>query len=271
MRNPDRNDSGFFEPPRPRAFGHRGSAGTHPENTLESFRAAQALGIEYLEFDVHMTRDGQVVISHDEHLGRLCGHEGLVREMTCSEVQSADAGRLFTTDGGATFPFRGRGIRIPRLAEVFAEFPTMRLLIEIKQTEPSLVPTMLTLIDRASARSRVFIASEHQAPLDEVRRLAPGLPTNFSYLESGGFFQAMAAADEKYVPPGAALQIPPNYESWQLVTADSVNFAHRLGIEVHVWTINEVAQMHQLLDLGVDGLISDYPGRLLDVLRSRRP
>jgi glycerophosphoryl diester phosphodiesterase len=263
-------NSRFFKLPLPRAFGHRGSAGTHPENTLESFRAAAALGIEYLEFDLHMTRDGEIVVSHDDHLTRLCGREGVIRELTWSELLSADAGRMFTTDGGATFPFRDRGIKIPRLADVFAEFPAMRFLIEIKQTLPSLVAPMLTLVDRANLRSNVLIASEHQAPLDEVRLQAPDLPSNFSYFESGGFFQAMAARDQKYSPPGDALQIPANYESWNLVTADSVNFAHQLGIEVHVWTVNEVAEMNRLLDLGVDGLISDYPGRLLDVIRTRQ-
>ncbi len=267
----ERSDSEFFKLPLPRAFGHRGSAGTHPENTIESFRTAAALGIEYLEFDLHMTRDGEVVVSHDDNLTRLCGREGVIRELTYCELATADAGRMFTTDDGATFPFRDRGLKIPRLADVFAEFPAMRFLIEIKQTAPSLVPPMLTLIDRANMRSKVLIASEHQAPLDEVRLLAPDLPTNFSYFESGGFFQAMAARDPKYSPPGDALQIPPKYESWQLVTPDSVNFAHQLGVEVHVWTVNEVAEMNQLLDLGVDGLISDYPARLLDVIRNRRP
>ena len=263
-------DSDFFKLPLPRAIGHRGSAGTHPENTLESFRAAAATGAPYVEFDVHMTRDGEIVVAHDDHLARMCGLERTIPEMTHAEVAAADAGWMFTIDG-ASFPFRDKGIRIPRLADVLAALPQIRCVIEIKQVAPSLIDPMLAAIDRAGMRRNVLVASEHQEPLDEIRKLAPNLPTNFSYLESGLFFQAMAAHDANYRPPGAALQIPPNYESWQLVTPESVEFAHRNGIEVHVWTVNEESEMTRLLDMGVDGIISDHPARLRNLIRKRRP
>ena len=266
MRENSKTD--FFQPPRPRVFGHRGSAGTHPENTLESFAAAVAAGADYLEFDLHMTRDGEVVVSHDDQLDRNCGRAGVIREMTYAEVATADAGRMFTLDG-ATFPFRGRGIRIPRLADVLAAFPQLRMIVEFKQIAPSVVAPMLALLDRAGMRRRVLAASEHQEPLDEIRKLAPEIPTNFSYLESGLFIQAMGTRDSRYRPPADAVQIPRSYESWQLVTPESVDFAHRLGLEVHVWTVNDETEMHELLDMGVDGLISDYPARALDLVRKR--
>ena len=261
-------DTDFFKPAVPRIFGHRGSAGTHPENTLESFRAAVAAGVQYLEFDLHMTRDGQVVVAHDEHLKRMCGLDSVIREMTCAELTKADAGRMLTLDG-ATFPFRGKGLRVPRLADVLAAFPQLRMIVEIKQTEPSVAAPMLDLIDRAGMRRNVLVASEHQQPLDEIRKLAPEVPTNFSYLESGQFFQAIAARDANYRPPGDAIQISHFYEGWELVTRESVEFAHKVGVEMHVWTVNEEAEMQQLLDFGVDGLISDYPARALDVARRR--
>ncbi|MGB8411291.1 MAG: glycerophosphodiester phosphodiesterase [Candidatus Binatus sp.] len=257
----------FFKPRLPRAFGHRGSAGTHPENTLEAFAAAVAVGVQYLELDIHMTRDGEIVVSHDDHLERTCGRAGVIRERTYAELAAADAGRMFTLDG-VNFPFRDKSIRMPRLADVLAAFPKLPIEIEVKQIAPSVIVPMLGVIDRAGMRRNVFVASEHQQPLDEVRTLAPEIPTNFSYFETGGFFQAMVSRD-KYRPPGDALQIPPSYESWQLVTSESVEFAHRLGLEVYVWTVNEEAEMRELLDMGVDGLISDYPRRLLDVIRSR--
>jgi glycerophosphoryl diester phosphodiesterase len=103
-------DTDFFRPPLPRVFAHRGSAGTHPENTLESFAAAAATGAEYLEFDIHMTRDGEVVVSHDDHLERNCGRPGVIRDLTYADLAAADAGRMFTLDG-ATFPFRARASR----------------------------------------------------------------------------------------------------------------------------------------------------------------
>jgi glycerophosphoryl diester phosphodiesterase len=264
----DHLNTDFFTPALPRVFGHRGSAGTHPENTLESFRAAVASGVQYLEFDIHMTRDGEVVVAHDNHLARMCGLERAIPEMTYAELANADAGRMFTLDG-ATFPFRGKGIRVPRLAEVFEAFPKLRMIVEVKQIAPSVVAAMLDVIDRAGMRRGVLVASEHQEPLDEVRKLAPEIPTNFSYLESGLFIQAMATHDANYRPPGDAVQIPHRHESWELVTKESVDFAHSFGVEVHVWTVNEEAEMSELLDTGVDGLISDYPQRALDVVRKR--
>jgi glycerophosphoryl diester phosphodiesterase len=257
----------FFTPAVPRAVGHRGSAGTHPENTLESFAAA-ASGVEYLEFDIHSTRDGEVVVAHDAHLERNCGSEGVIREMTYAELAQADAARMFTLDG-MSFPFRGKGIRVPRLSEVLAAFPKLRMIVEIKQIAPSVVVPMLALLDRAGMRQNVLVASEHQEPLDEVRKLAPEIPTNFSYFESGLFIQAMGTRDPNYRPPGDAVQIPRSYESWQLVTTDSVEFAHRMGLEMHVWTVNDETEMAELLDMGVDGLISDYPARALDLIRIR--
>jgi glycerophosphoryl diester phosphodiesterase len=258
----------FFRPAPPRVFGHRGSAGTHPENTLESFRAAVAAGVQCLEFDIHMTRDGEVVVAHDNHLARMCGLERRIPEMTSAQLANADAGRMFTLDG-ATFPFRDKGIRVPRFAEVLEVFPKLRMIVEVKQIAPSVVEAMLEVIDRAGMRRNVLVASEHQEPLDEVRKLAPEIPTNFSYLESGQFIQAMVSRDSNYRPPGDAVQIPHRHESWELVTRESVDFAHRVGVEVHVWTVNEEAEMSELLDMGVDGLISDYPHRALDVVRKR--
>ena len=220
-----------------------------------------------------MTRDGEIVVGHDDHLKRICGRAGVIRDMTYAELAKADAGRMFTLDG-ATFPFRDKGISVPRLSEVLAAFPKLRMIVEVKQIAPSVVAPMLDLIDRAGMRRSVLVASEHQQPLDEVRKLAPEIPTNFSYLESGMFIQAMGTRDASYRPPGDAVQIPHSYESWQLVTPESVAFAHRLGLEVHVWTVNEEAEMSELLDMGVDGLISDYPQRAArrgSQTRSRAP
>jgi glycerophosphoryl diester phosphodiesterase len=261
-------DTDFLSLARPRAIAHRGSAGTHPENTMVSFEAAADAGARYVELDVHMTRDGEVVVHHDDDLERTCGRAGRISEMSWAEVVRADAGYTFSPDGRSS-PFRGRGIAIPRLADVLAAFPTIRFVIEIKQTAPSLVRPLLDVIERADMQRMVLIASEHHQPLDEVRELAPQMPTNFASREVAGFLQAMAARDDRYAPPGDALQVPVEYESWRLVTPESIAFAHRLGLEVHVWTVNEEAEMRELLAIGVDGLISDYPARLLRTIASR--
>lgn len=258
-------DSDFFDLPTPRVIAHRGASGEYPENTLVAFRAAAESGAPYFELDVHMTRDGVIVVSHDAELSRTCGLDAAIRDLTLAELKRADAGWGFTINDGG-FPFRGRGIEVPALAEVFAAFPERRYIIEVKQSTPSLAAALLDVIERAGMRRRVLIASEEQAPIDEMRTLAPELPTGFPYHEIAAFMISLAPGAEPYQPRGDALQIPPEYESWRLVTPESVAAAHRLGVEVHVWTVNEAAEMRAMLELGVNGIITDYPARLLALL-----
>ena len=265
-------DSEFFDLPTPRVIAHRGASGEYPENTLPAFRAAAEAGAPYFELDVHMTRDGVVVVSHDAELGRTCGLDAAISDLTLAELKQADAGWGFSATTTATiagdggFPFRGRGIEVPALAEVFAAFPERRYVIEIKQSEPSLAAALLDVIERAGMRRRVLVAGEDHVPIDELRSLAPKVPTGFPYRDIAGFMAALAPGAKPYQPRGAALQIPPEYQSWRLVTPQSIAAAHRIGAEVHVWTVNDVAEMRAMLELSVDGIITDYPARLLALL-----
>lgn len=259
-------DSDFFAPPRPRIIAHRGASGDYPENTIAAFRAAAGAGAPYFELDLQTTRDGVIVVSHDSELSRTCGVAAEISDLTFSELGRADAGWGFSPAGDGDFPFRGRGLRIPALEEVFAAFPEHRYIIEVKQPEPRLIAPLLELIERAGMRRRVLIASEHQEPIDRVRALAPTVPTGLPYGEIAGFMMALAPGAERFQPRGVALQIPPEYESWRIVTPQSVDAAHRMGIEVHVWTVNELDQMSALLELGVDGILTDYPARLAALL-----
>jgi glycerophosphoryl diester phosphodiesterase len=258
-------DSDFFDLPAPRVIAHRGASGQYPENTLAAFRAAADAGAPYFELDVHMTRDGVVVVSHDAVLSRTCRLDAAIGDLTLAELKRADAGRSFTaSDGG--FPFRGRGIEVPALAEVFAAFPEHRYIVEVKQSAPSLAAALLEVIERAGMRRRVLLASEEPAPIDELRALAPELPTGFPYPEIVGFMAALAPGAEPYQPRGDAVQIPPEYHSWRIVTPESVGAAHRIGVEVHVFTVNDAAEMRAMLEMGVDGIITDYPARLLELI-----
>jgi glycerophosphoryl diester phosphodiesterase len=261
-------DSDFFNAPRPRVFGHRGSAGTHPENTIASFQAAVDLGVRYLETDVHMTRDGEIVVSHDGDLERICGRAGVIKEMDYADLAKADAGYAFTLDG-REFPFRGKGMRIPRLAELLATFPSALFNIDLKSEDLSITKSALRVIDAAKMRRRVLLASEHQNRLDEVRSAAPGIPTSFGYLEIAAFMQAMATQDANYHPAGDALQIPPEYYSWKLATPETVAMAHRHGVEIHIWTVNDESTTVRVLDLGVDGIMTDFPRLARDIVASR--
>jgi glycerophosphoryl diester phosphodiesterase len=261
-------DSDFFSSPTPRIFAHRGSAGTHPENTIASFQAAVDLGARYLETDIHRTRDGELVVSHDGDLERICGRPGLIKEMDYAEVAKADAGYSFTLDGKG-FPFRGKGLHIARLAELLATFPSALFNIDLKPEDVSITESALKVIDAAKMRRRVLLASEHQNRLDEVRAMAPGIPTTMGYLEIAALMQAMAARDSAFQACGDALQIPPEYHSWKLATPETVAMAHRCGVEVHIWTLNDEPAIRAMLELGVDGIMSDFPALALRVVAAR--
>jgi glycerophosphoryl diester phosphodiesterase len=254
----------FFSAPPPRCIAHRGGAGVHPENTLEAFAAAYREGIRYFELDVHASRDGKLVVCHDPGLERTTDLSGKIRELAYAEIARADAGYRF--EDGSGFPFRGAAIRVPLLTDVLGMFDTGFFVIEVKQTEPSLVGELDRVLSLTRTRQRALIASEHQRPLDEIRALAPELPTSFSGAEVAAFFAAMSQRMAGYRLPADALQIPPTWGSMTLATTDSVTTARGLGIETHFWTVNEPAQMRELLSLGAAGIITDFPARLLELV-----
>jgi glycerophosphoryl diester phosphodiesterase len=252
----------FPEGPRPRNIGHRGAAGHAPENTIHSFRKALALGADVFELDVHATRDGTVVVSHDETLARMTDGEGPIRRKMYSEVAKLDGGFRWTADG-KTHPFRGRGIRVPTLLELLETFPDVPLNIEIKQADPPIVDRVVRLLERADRTGSVNLAAENPAIMEAIRASGWRGATGFSMADVVAFMDARAngrLAD--YAPPGVALQVPERWRDVEVVTPDFVDDAHRCGIEVHVWTVNEPPDMDRLLGLGVDGLVTDFPERV---------
>ncbi len=259
----------YLDGPKPRLFAHRGGARIAPENTLEAFAAGLAAGADRLEMDVHATRDGHVVVIHDPTVDRTTDGSGAVRTMTLGELQRHDAGARFPGDA-ADFPFRGRGVRVPTLDEVLKAFPGVPLNIEIKQDEPAIEAAVLAVLDRHDARQQVVLAAEEASIMARIRAAAPDVLTSFSAADVLEFVTAWHGGTlHAYRPPGIALQIPPSFEGIALVTADSVAHAHALGLEVHVWTIDDPAEMASLLDLGVDALMSDVPQVAAHLLRQR--
>jgi glycerophosphoryl diester phosphodiesterase len=249
-----------FPGPKPRVFGHRGAAGLAPENTLASFALALALGAEVLEFDVHASRDGIIVVIHDATLDRTTDGAGPVREQTLYELQQLDAGYCFTRDPH-DFPYRGHGVRIPTFESVLRQFPLAYCNVEIKQADPPIVAEVVGVIRRLDAHRRVLLAAEHDSIMREIRQHAGDIPTSFSAAEVADFVARLrSGAFEDYRPAGCALQIPPRFGDMELITAESVAAAHRCGCEVHAWTINQREEMVRLLRLGVDGIMSDLPG-----------
>ena len=260
----------FFTGPAPRLFAHRGASGEAPENTLAAFHRAAELGMVYAELDVHLSRDGHVVVIHDETLERTTNGRGLVREHTLAELQSLDAGYRFSPDAGETFPFRGQGITISPLADVLRSFPHIRFTVEIKQKDPPIEEQVIAVVQACGVADTVVLASEHDAVVTRVRSLAPDISTNCAVGEVFEFMQkSLTKQLDDYRPPGQAFQIPPEYQGVTLVTPETVSAIRALGAEVHVWTINDPHEIERLFDLGVDGIMSDFPGRLLDVAQKK--
>jgi glycerophosphoryl diester phosphodiesterase len=262
-------DTDFFAALAPRVMAHRGASAEYPENTMPAFHAAVESGADYIELDVHCTRDGEVVVVHDERLSRIASDDRVISEMTFAELEAVDAAFNFSPQGDGT-PFRGRGIRIPKLSEVLSSWPAMRFVIEFKPRNLVIADATLEIVQQTGMERRVLFASEHLPPIARARAVAPKIPTNLPTAEIVSFVQSLSMGVVSAAASGDALQIPPEHQGIRLATREIVAAAHRSGLEVHVWTINEQAEMEEMLSLGVDGIITDHPGRLLSLLPSRQ-
>lgn len=264
----------FFYGEKPRIIGHRGASGEAPENTLLSFQRAFEEGAQFVELDVRGSKDGEVVIIHDATLGRTTNGRGRVSRHRLKELKALDAGYWFTTDGGKSYPYRGQKIDIPTLRELFSTLPQAKAIIEIKQARPSIVKKVIETVRQAGKEKQVLLATEKDQIMKEIRGglQVADLPiaTGFSYGEVAAFMAWLAGGKRgSYDPAGQAFQIPCEYSGMTLVSAPTLQAAHDLGLEMFVWTVNDRDQMRRLLELGVDGIITDFPARLRDLVAEK--
>jgi len=247
------------ERPGPLAFAHRGGPG-HPdliglENTLTAFRHAVALGYDFIETDVHTTRDGVLLAFHDTVLDRMTDGRGALADATYDEV-------VPTRIGGRE--------QIPTLAELFAELPGARFNIDLKSD--AAVPLLAAFVDEHDARDRILVGSFSLRRLNRFRALTGGrVATSASPLEVLAFWFLPSGRLADRVTRGrvAALQIPHRKGGLTVTSARLVRRAHAAGKHVHSWTIDDPAEMIELLDRGVDGLMTDRTDILKDVLAAR--
>jgi glycerophosphoryl diester phosphodiesterase len=241
------------------AMAHRGGA-LHPdllglENTLHAFRHAAALGYRYLETDVHVTRDGRLVAFHDAVLDRMTGQTGSLATMLAVELAEARIGGEHA---------------VPSMAELLEELPECRFNIDLKA--PAAAAALAALVEHMRAHERVCVGSFSSPALREFRRLTGGtVATSASPPEVAYFLAASWPRVTRLVRrrPFAALQVPRARGRLPLVTRSVVRRAHAAGLHVHVWTVDDPVEMEELLDLGVDGLITDRTDLLKDVLVAR--
>ncbi len=255
------------QPGRPLVIAHQGGDGLWPGDTLFAFQQAAALGVDMLEMDMHSTADGVLVLMHDATVDRTTDGAGRIRDMTLAELKSLDAGYDWSPDNGQSQPFRGQGITVPTLEEVFDAFPGMPMNIEIKQTEPSIAEPFCQLIRQHDMADRVLVASFHDDAMAEFRAVCPEVATSASENEVLNFFvRYKLFLGATYSPATQSVQVPEYRSGFHILTPRFVRAAQRRGLAVHAWTINENDDLQRMIDLGLDGIISDRPDRLLELL-----
>jgi glycerophosphoryl diester phosphodiesterase len=252
---------------------HRGASALAPENTIEAFRLALEAGAGGLELDVHMTRDGQIVVIHDATVDRTTNGSGAVAEMTRDELRGLDAGHNFSPDGGPSRPYRGRGVWVPTLGQVLEEFPGVAVNIEIKAGTPGIEETVLGVLREANALGRALVVSTPHDIVKRFRKASAGnVSTGATRLEIGVFYISSRLRLERLVRPAYdALQVPLRHRGIPVVIPRFVRAAHARGVRVDAWTINQADEMSRLLDLGVDVIMTDRPDTLAEVLENRPP
>lgn len=253
-------------------FAHRGDSSRAPENTLEAFRLGMVSGAGGLETDAHLTRDGEVVLIHDETVDRTTEGSGPVWGMTLEELHRLDAGYRFSPDGEG-FPYRGEGLSVPTLREVYERFPEAYVNVEIKEDRGGIQETVFEAIEEFGARERTLVASFAHSIIRRFRKVSGGrVPTAASRAEIAVFYFASRVRLERLVPVGyEALQVPVEHRGREIVTPRFIEAAHSRRVRVDVWTINDEREMRRLLDLGVDVIMTDRPGVLARVLAEIGP
>jgi glycerophosphoryl diester phosphodiesterase len=249
---------------------HRGGEGRWPSNTLFAFEQALKLGADSLEMDLQRTADGVIVVRHDPFVESTTAGSGFIHDFTLAGLKQLDAGYTWTEDGGKTFPYRGRGITIPTLEEVFLAFPDVHLNIDIKPKAAQIVHQFSEMLHTFGRLEQTTVGSFHDHQLRLFRQLCPQTPTAAGVSETRTFFLlSRIFLDRFYRPQARAFQIPEYAGLLHLVTPRFIQAAHAQGIPVHVWTVNERADMLRLIEWGVDGIITDYPDRLAAILNNQ--
>ncbi len=266
------SDHPYFNPGGFRVIAHRGGRSLGPESTLYTLQRALDIGVDVLEVDIRSTNDGELVVLHDSSVDRTTNGTGPVTNFTLAKLKTLDAGYGWSPDHGRTFPMRGKGLTIPTLAEVFNAFPDAHINIEIKESRTAVITGLCKLIRDYQKTNRVMIAAFDVSQLKRFRRQCPEVATSAGAREAFLFYGLQWTHLEKiYTPPAQALQLPEYYGNRQVVTPRFLEAAHARNMQVHVWTVNDTRSMQQLINMGVDGIMTDYPERLLDLLGRKIP
>lgn len=278
----------------PLLYAHQGGAGEAPANTLHAFHTALQAGASALELDVHATADGHLVVLHDDTVDHTTQGTGPVHTLTRDEIKRLDAAHRFTPadhppDSPTAHPLRGvatgdrpppPGARpehftIPLLAEVLETFPGVPINVDIKTTAPATPPyehLLARLLAEYGRGDDTMVASFHDDALAAFAATGSSVPTSAGPTCTAEFWEAVQRGDDGIdLPQHQALQVPITFGDLTVVDERFVAAAHRRDLAVHVWTVDDPATMHWLLDLGVDGIVTDRPSVAQQVFVERAP
>ncbi len=251
----------------PLVIAHQGGDHVWPGETLYAYQQAAALGVDMLEGDLHITADGVLILMHDETVDRTTNGSGLIEEMTLAELKNLDAAYWWSTDDGKTYPYRGQGLTVASLEELFQTLPGYPVNLEIKKTKRSIAQPLCDLLRQYNMQDKALIASFHDERMAEFREICPEVATSGSrnevkefvilnYLFLGGI----------YSPSATSLQVPERDSGILIVRPAFISGAKRRNMQVHVWTPNTREELQHFIDLGVDGIITDRPDLLMELL-----
>lgn len=246
----------FYNQTRPVVFAHRGGSALGPENTIAAFDRGMAAGADGLELDVHLSADGVPVVHHDGMLDRTTDAAGPITARTAAELARVDAAFHFRPADG--FPLRGQGVGIPTLREVLARYP-VRTIVEMKMDVPELGRAVARDVRLASAEDRVCLAGFGSRSAAAARADLPDTACSASLAEAR---MDLYRSWVRWAPRGAAYggyQVPETAGRLRVVSPRFLRNAHRGGLKVYVWVVDEEPDMRRLLAWGVDGLISNRP------------
>ena len=267
---PDAPTSAYYRDiERPLVIAHQGGDGVWPGDTMFAYENAVKIGADVLEMDAHITKDGKIVLMHDEKVDRTTDGTGLIEDLTLDQLKQLDAAYKWSDDGGNTFPYRGQGIQVPTLEELFQKFPQTRYVIEIKLTENPIDKPLCDLIRKHNMQDKVVVASFHDQAMQNFRATCPEVATSASRGEV-----------TKFVLLGKVLLsglVAPQYESIQppydpaesknisIMTERFIREAHAKNLAVEPWTVDDPELMKQYIEWGVDGIMTDRPDLLVKV------
>ena len=268
---PDAPESAYYNDiDRPLVIAHQGGDGVWPGDTMFAFENAVQIGADVLEMDAHITRDGKIVLMHDEQVDRTTDGVGLIEDLTLDQIKQLDAAYQWSSDDGKTFPYRGQGIQVPTLDELFQTFPRMRYVIEIKLTQNPIDKPLCDLIRKQDMQDKVVVASFHDEAMQNFRETCPEVATSASRGEVTTFVILGKIFLSGFVIPQYE-SIQPPYDPSEsknipIMTERFIREAHAKNIAVEPWTVDDPELMKQYIEWGVDGIMTDRPDLMIEAL-----